>query len=162
MPLDSEQLRQVMRSWTSGVTIVTARYGTQQHGMTVSSFTSLSLDPPWILISLQKASRTHELVLGAGCFGVTILSADQQELSDRFAGHIPDTSDRMSGLELEALETGAPLIEGGLAWLDCRVVQTISAGTNSLFIAEVVAARGGSGDDCPLVYHKQGYQRLAE
>jgi flavin reductase (DIM6/NTAB) family NADH-FMN oxidoreductase RutF len=160
MPIDSELLRQVMRSWTSGVTIVTASYGLLQHGMTVSSFTSISLNPPWIMISLQKASRTHDLVVGAGSFGVTILSAAQKEISERFAGRIPDAEDRMTGLKIKTLETGAPLLKDGLSWLDCRVVQTIPAGTNTLFIAEVVAARGGPENGQPLVYHNQDYHQI--
>jgi flavin reductase (DIM6/NTAB) family NADH-FMN oxidoreductase RutF len=157
--LDSEQLRQSMRAWVSGVTIVTASHAGEQHGMTVSSFTSVALEPPLIIISLQTASRTHHLVAQANAFAVTILAEDQQELSDRFAGRIADAADRLADLETEVLVTGAPFIKGGLAYLDCRVTQTISLGTNTLFLAEVVAARG-NGEGQPLVYHDRKYQKL--
>lgn len=150
-----------MRAWTSGVTIVTAAYQGERHGMTVSSFTSISLDPPLIVISLQTVSRTHDMVARAKAFGVTILAADQQELSERFAKQLVSMDDRLDGLATETLVTGAPFIQGGLAYLDCRVTQSISAGMNTLFIAEVVAVRGDD-HDAPLVYHDRTYHRLRE
>jgi len=157
--LDPEQLRQSMRAWVSGVTIVTASYAGELHGMTVSSFTSVALEPPLIIISLQTASRTQNLVSQAKAFAVTILAEGQQELSDRFAGRVADAEDRLAGLETETLATGAPFIKGGLAYLDCRVMQSISMGTNTLFLAEVVAARG-NGAGQPLVYHDRKYHKL--
>ena len=158
--VDSEQLRQTMRAWTSGVTVVTATHAGARHGMTVSSFTSVALDPPLIIISLQVNSRTHALISQARSFAVTVLSADQQEISDRFAGRVADTEDRLAGLETETLVTGAPCLVGGLAYLDCRVVQTIPVGSNTLFLAEVVATRSQEGP--PLIYHDQLYHRLVE
>jgi len=157
--LDPEQLRQSMRAWTSGVTVVTASHAGEQHGMTVSSFTSIALKPPLIIISLQTDSRTHELVSQAKAFAVTILAEDQQELSERFAGRAPDVEDRLAGIGTDTLVTGAPFIKGGLAYLDCRVMQSISMGTNTLFLAEVVAARG-NGAGQPLVYHDRKYHKL--
>jgi len=159
--LDPEQLRQSMRAWTSGVTVVTASHAGEQHGMTVSSFTSIALEPPLIIISLQTISRTHDLVAQSNAFGVTILADDQQEVSDRFAGRSPDTEDRLADIETETLVTGAPFIKGGLAYLDCRVTQAIEVGTNTLYLAEVVAARG-NGEGKPLVYHDREYRKLHE
>ena len=157
--LDPEQLRQSMRAWTSGVTIVTASHAGEQHGMTVSSFTSIALEPPIVIISLQTDSRTHGLVTQANAFAVTILADGQQDVSDRFAGRVPDEEDRLGGIETETLVTGAPFIKGGLAYLDCRVTQAIEIGTNTLFLAEVVAARG-NGEGKPLVYHDRAYHKL--
>jgi len=150
-----------MRAWTSGVTIVTASHGGERHGMTVSSFTSIALEPPLIIISLQTVSRTHELVTKSNAFAVTILADGQQEISDRFAGRLGETEDRLAELETETLVSGAPFIRGGLAYLDCRVSQAIAVGTNTLFLAEVVAARG-SGEGKPLVYHDRNYQKLVD
>ena len=158
--VDSEQLRQAMRAWSSGVTVVTAEHAGARHGMTVSSFTSVALDPPLIIVSLQVSSRTHALVSQAMSFAVTVLSAEQQEISDRFAGRMSDTEDRLADLETETLVTGAPCLVGGLAYLDCRVIQTIPVGSNTLFLAEVVATRSHEGS--PLIYHDQRYHRLAE
>lgn len=161
MTLDAEQLRTAMRTWTSGVAIVTAEFEGQQHGMTVSSFTSISLDPPLVVISLQKTSRTREMVARAGAFGVTILAADQLGLSERFANRPPGSGHGLEGLETERLETGAPFIKGGLAWLDCRVSQVVPVGMNSLFIGEVVAVRVDERG-APLIYHDRTYHQLQE
>jgi flavin reductase (DIM6/NTAB) family NADH-FMN oxidoreductase RutF len=157
----ADQLRTAMRAWTTGVTVVTAAYEGKWHGMTVSSFASISLDPPLVVISLQTASRTHDVVAGAQAFGVTILSAAQQALSERFANRDVSMGDRLDEVEIETLVTGAPMIKGGLAFLDCRVRQSIPSGMNTLFIAEVVAVRG-SNHDTPLVYHDRTYHRLKE
>lgn len=161
MTLDPEHLRAAMRPWSAGVTIVTAVYEGNKHGMTVNSFTSISLDPATISISLNQSSRTHELVTKSRAFGLTMLSAEQVKISDLFAGRTSETEDRFADLQTETLVTGSPLIVGGLAWLDCRVIETYNAGMNTLFIAEVLAARGLS-DGLPLVYHNRKYWSLSE
>jgi len=158
--LDPEALRSAMRAWTAGVTVLTAVHEGQRHGMTVNSFTSISLEPAFITISLQGGSRTHELVSKSRAFGLTILSTEQAGVSNVFAGRVEGVEDRFAGLQTETLVTGSPLIVGGLAWLDCRVVQTFDAGANTLFIAEVVAARG-TGEGQPLVYHNREYWQLS-
>jgi len=159
MSLDPELLRRAMRAWTSGVTIVTAAHEGRQHGMTVSSFTSVALEPPLVMVSLQIGARTHELVRLSSHFGLTVLAEDQRELSARFAGQVADGDDRMAGLAVSTLVSGAPLLEGGLAWLDCRVTQAIPAGTNTLFLAEVLEARAFEHGR-PLVYFDRDYRRL--
>lgn len=161
MTLDPEQLRRAMRAWTTGVTVVTAAYDGQRYGMTVNSFTSVSLDPPVISITLQRLTHTCELVEKSGEFAITILASDQGVLSDRFAGKIPDITDRFEGVETETLLLDAPILKGGMAFLNCRVVNSIPVGENTLFLAEVIAARGeGEGD--PLVYHNRVFWKLAK
>ena len=156
----TEELRTAMRVWASGITVVTAAHEGQCHGMTVNSFMSVSLEPATIIVSLQTGSRTHELVNRSGAFGLTFLSAQQQDISDLFAGRA-EVADRFTGLQVETLATGSPLIAGGLAWLDCRITQSIDAGMNTLVLAEVVAARNLS-QDAPLVYHDRGYWKLSK
>ena len=159
MVLDSESLRSAMRAWSAGVTVVTAVFEGQTHGMTVNSFTSISLDPALITISLQQNTRTHEMIIKSKAFGLTILSTEQSNLSDIFAGRIKEIEDKFENLKTETLITGSPLIVGGLSWLDCNVLQTFDAGMNTLFIAQVLAARGsGSGE--PLIYHNREYWKL--
>ncbi|GAB4530532.1 MAG: flavin reductase family protein [Anaerolineales bacterium] len=155
----SDDLRNAMRQWATGVTVVTAAWDGRIHGMTVTSFTSLALTPPLVLVALWRASRTHALVQAAGHFGVTILAHDQREISDRFAGRISDDADRFNGLAVAHLESGAPLLVGGLAWFDCRVQQTYAAGTHDVFIAEVLAARTFAGKT-PLMYFDRDYRLL--
>jgi flavin reductase (DIM6/NTAB) family NADH-FMN oxidoreductase RutF len=161
MTLDPEQLRAAMRAWTTGVTVVTATYNGVTHGMTVNSFASISLEPALITISLQRTSRTHELVAKTGAFGLTILSTEQQAISDLFAGRADNSGDRFANVKTKTLITGAPLIEGGLAWMDCRVVHTYDGGMNTLFIGEVVSARS-EGESTPLIYHNRSYWKLSQ
>lgn len=160
MTLDPEQLRRAMRAWTTGVAVLTATYAGQQHGMTVNSFTSISLDPPLISVTLKRLTHTYELVEKTGEFAMTILSANQDEISDRFAGKIPNITDRFDGLSTETLLLDAPLLKGGMAYFNCRVKNSMVVGENVLFIAEVIAAHGeGEGD--PLVYHNRVFWKLA-
>ena len=159
MTLDSEQLRRAMRAWTTGVTVVTAKYNDQQYGMTVNSFTSISLEPPLVSLVLRRLTHTHDLVERSGEFAVTILSSEQKELSDRFAGKLPEIKDRFEGVPTETLLINAPLLKGGIAYFNCRVVNAIPVGENTLFVAEVIAVQGeGTGE--PLVYHNRVYWNL--
>src|SRR5574341_763208 len=112
MTIDPEQLRHAMRAWTTGVAIVTATHDGRRYGMTVNSFTSISLEPAIISVTLKKLTHTHELVEASGEFSVTILSAYQQELSDRFAGKQPEIKDRFVDVSTETLSINAPLIRG--------------------------------------------------
>lgn len=159
MTLDSEQLRRAMRAWTTGVAVVTAVHDGQRYGMTVNSFTSISLEPPMIAVTLKQLTHTHDLVDKSGEFAMTILSADQRNLSDRFAGKIPEITDRFEGVPTETLSLDAPLVQGGMAYFNCRVVNSHPVGENTLFVAEVVDVRG-EGDGDPLVYHNRVYWRL--
>lgn len=161
MQNEKDDLRIVMRQWATGVTIVAARYENILHGMTVNSFTSISLQPKIISISLMKDSRTHDLILKAKSFGISILSADQQEISEIFAGKISDSDDRFLGLETWTLTTGAPLLSGCLAYLDCKFVAAHDFGTNSLIIGEVVAVKTGNSI-VPLLYFNRRYHKLQE
>ena len=129
--------------------------------MTVNSFASVSLDPPLISVTLKHLTHTRELVEKSNEFAMTVLSANQSDLSDVFAGKIPDVKDRFEGVQTEKLLIDAPLLKGGLAYLNCRVVNSIPAGENTLFLAEVIAARGeGEGD--PLVYHNRVFWKLVK
>jgi len=159
MTIDSEQLRHAMRAWTTGVAVITATHDSQRYGMTVNSFTSVSLEPPLIAVTLKQLTHTHELVVKSGEFSITILSSDQKELADRFAGKISDIKDRFAGVPTETLVMDAPLLRGGIAYFNCRVVNSNPIGENTFFLAEVTAA-SGEGNGEPLVYHNRVYWEL--
>lgn len=161
MTLDSEQLRHAMRAWTTGVAVVTAQHNGQRYGMTVNSFTSISLEPPLVSVTLKQLTHTHELAVQSNEFSVTILASTQKHLSDRFAGKLPQIHDRFDGVETETLAIPAPLIKGGLAYFNCRIVNAFPVGENTLFVAEVIAARGeGEGD--ALAYHNRVFWKLGQ
>lgn len=161
MQVTAEVLRHVMRNWTTGVVVVTSRFDGQQHGMTVNSFTSVSLDPPLVCVTLAVDTRTRNLVERSGVFGVTILSEGQADLSDRFAGRLPDVDDRFSGQETFELVSGVPLLRDGLVSLDCRVVHRYPTDHSVLYVGEVVAVEHTS-EGGPLVYYNRLYHKLCE
>lgn len=154
-----DELRSAMRQWATGVSIVTTSVDDISHGMTVNSLTSISLDPPYVMVSLEQSTRTHRMVKTSGFYAVTILSAGQQQISDCFAGRHTEHEDRFSGVETFTIQTGAPFITGGLVFLDCVVVSTIDAATHTLFIGEVVALKYGQPGD-PLLYYNRNYRWL--
>ena len=158
--LDPDALRRAMRRWATGVTIVTTCHAGTQHGMTVSSFTSVSLDPPLALVTLQHTARTYALVKAARVFGVSILGRQHIEISDRFAGRVPEDGDRFAGVETFTLKSDAPLLVGCLAAFDCRVVETYVSGTNTLFIGQVEAVYVGPEQQPPLLYYDREYRTL--
>jgi flavin reductase (DIM6/NTAB) family NADH-FMN oxidoreductase RutF len=155
-----EELRAAMRRWVTGVSIVTSSHEGSRHGMTVNSFVSISLDPPMVTVTLNKDTRTHALVERSGRYGVTILSSEQQHLAEIFAGRVAENADRFAGVETFTLGgSSLPLLVGGLAWLDCTVVQTIDLAHATLFIGRVDDARVAEGGDA-LVYFNRAFHQI--
>lgn len=159
MIIDEKTFRQAMSYWATGVSVVTSNFEGRSHGMTVSSFTSISANPPVVCVSLNQQARTHQLVEQSGVFAVTILEEVQGPISDCFAGRIPEEGDRFFGLDTFILETKSPLITGGIAFFDCKVVGKVTFGQNTVFFGEVVAARV-SETGRPLLYSNRAYQSL--
>ena len=158
MPIDADAFRAAMGSWPSGVTIITSRSGDQIHGMTVSDFSGVSLDPPLALVCASKTSVTTELIQSGRCFGVNVLREDQDALSNKFASK-KDEFRRFEGVETFEEKTGAPLLADALVNLDCRVVAVHEAGDHLLCVGEIEASRVGEGE--PLLYFRGGYGQFA-
>jgi len=152
------QFRSILSNWASGVTIVTSRAGERVQGMTVSAFSSVSLEPALVLVCADKQTITHGLIQQSKVFSVSVLAADQRALSNRFASK-KDEDRRFEGLPCEDGATGCPRIPGAVAWLDCRVVEAIDAGDHVVYIGEVVAAEAGSAQ--PLLYFRARYASLS-
>ncbi len=157
MSIDAEQFRAAMGSWPSGVTIVTSRVGEKIHGMTVSDFSGVSLDPPLALVCAAKSSVTTGLIEEGRCFGVNVLGIDQDALSNKFASK-KDEFKRFDGVETFEAKTGAPLLREALVNLDCRVVAIHDAGDHVLCVGEIEAAEINDGE--PLVFFRGGYGRF--
>jgi flavin reductase (DIM6/NTAB) family NADH-FMN oxidoreductase RutF len=160
MALDGQALRQVMRRWATGVSVVTAGSGAERHGITVNSFSSLSLDPPLCLICIDRRSRAFTLIPAAGTFTVNFLGAGQEDISGRFAGRRPDLADPFEGLELLAAPSGNPVIPGCLGYLDCALEATLPGGDHVIFIGRVQHA-AALGDRAPLIFFGGAYRALA-
>ena len=157
MPVDADDLKACMGCRTSAVSIVTSNDGERIHGMTVSDFTSVSLDPPLVLVSASKTAHTLEVIEKGKCFAINILASDQQELSNLFASKEHEDA-RFEGLATEKGATGAPLIEGAIANIDCVLSATHDAGDHVLCIGRVEEVR--LNDSAPLVYYKGRYRDL--
>jgi flavin reductase (DIM6/NTAB) family NADH-FMN oxidoreductase RutF len=157
VPVSADALKQVLSRWATGVTIVTARAGDRIHGMTVSAFSEVSLEPPLVLVCADKTSNTHPLIAEGGVFAVNVLASDQVELSKRFASK-KDEHRRFVGLELESGRTGAPLLAGTLAALDCTVVAAHDVGDHVIYVGRVEEVRCSDAE--PLLYYARGYHRL--
>ena len=159
MPVSGDEFRRVLSARVAGVAIVTSRAGDTIHGMTVTDWAGVSVEPPLALVCISKTSRTLEVVEDGKCFAINVLAADQQELSNRFASKENEWQ-RFDGLELEEGSTGAPLLKGALACLDCQVVAAHEAGDHWLYVGQVEKVVLRSGE--PLVYWDSDYQRLAQ
>lgn len=157
MAIDADEFRAAMGSWPSGVTIVTSRAGEQIHGMTVSDFSGVSLDPPLALVCAAKSSVTTGLIEEGRCFGVNVLRLDQSALSNKFASK-KDEFKRFEGVETFEATTGAPLIRDALANFDCRVVAIHDAGDHVLCVGEIEQMQIHEGD--PLIFFRGGYGRF--
>ncbi len=159
MSILPDQLRSAMRRWATGVTVVSSVYDGKPHGMTVSSFTSLSLEPPFVMVSLERSTRTHELVHKSSVFGISVLSEAQRAISDRCANAQTELGVRFEGIETFTLVSDVPLIKDALVCFDCKVVNTIDAGTHTVFVGEVLATKEGEAKK-PLLYFNQKYRKL--
>jgi flavin reductase (NADH) len=155
----SDELRVAMRNWTSGVCVVCGNSKNEPHGMTVNSFTSVSLDPPLVVITMNNSAKTKIIVEETGLFSVSVLNKDQQNIADIFSGKFPEITNRFDDVKKIELPGGTFGIQGSLVILECAVKQTIPFKTSTLFIGEVVQILEGIAS-LPLVYHNRGYFSL--
>ena len=148
--VDGAVFRQVIGNFMSGVVVITTELDGVLHGMTVSAVSSLSLDPPMLLVCLNSRSGTQEAVRRAERFAVNILAEHQGHLAERFASS--GSADKFVGVEIETGRTGAPLLCGALAAVECRVAEVVTGGTHRVFLGEVVHAQTTQGS--PLAYFR--------
>jgi len=155
--IDSAAFRRACSKFATGITIatVTAPDG-KPHGLTVNSFTSVSMTPPMVLICIDHKANVMDCFRQASAFGVSILTDQQMTASNRFATR---GEDRFQATEWHAGESGAPLIDGALATFDCAVHQIVDAGDHAIVIGVVKALTTAEGR--PLLYWGSSYQSLA-
>ncbi len=156
MALTPAEFRTALRSFATGVTVVTTR-DREGHpsGLTASAFTSVSLDPPLVLICVDHAATAHPDLRERGWFAVNILRREQETLSRRFA---VSGGDKFRGVACHDGRAGLPLLDGALTTLECRIVEAHEAGDHTIFIAQVEAASVTGGR--PLVYFHGSYHGL--
>jgi 3-hydroxy-9,10-secoandrosta-1,3,5(10)-triene-9,17-dione monooxygenase reductase component len=159
--IDSDLFRRVMGHFVTGVTVVSAFDGEQPFGITVNALSSVSLDPPLVMVALDRRRFLTPIVRAAGRYAVNILSEDQQALSDCFAGApVQPGRDAFCGAAWHPGASGLPLIDGAIATLECTVVETFSAGDHDLFIGRVDTLANDPSHPMPLLYYGRRYLRI--
>jgi len=152
-----ENLRGLMRYWPHGVSVLSVDYEGDRMGVTLSSLVSLSLDPPLVGVSIGKQASLYELLRRAGAFAVSLLGAEQEELARRFAaGHPPIV--HWTGVPTRE-GTVAPLIEGGVGWIEARVVGEHDVGDHTFYVGEVLTVERGPSTRA-LMYRDREYHGL--
>ena len=152
-----DDFRKVLGHFASGVTVLTTcDADTRPTGLTASAFSSVSLDPPLVLICVDHKSQSYPAIKERGCFAVNILIVEQQAISRKFAS---SRLDKFEGVPHVISDLGLPLIEGAIAQLECTTVSAHVAGDHTIFVGRVERARVASGE--PLLYFCGQYDRLA-
>jgi flavin reductase (DIM6/NTAB) family NADH-FMN oxidoreductase RutF len=156
--IDANEFKRVMGHFPSGVTIVTTfRPGGDPCGLTVNAFSSVSLEPPLVLVCVERDAESHDCIVSYGGYAVNVLADEEGEkLSRRFAQ--PLANDKFEGVAYASGRAGLPILKQSLAWMECRVVDTVEAGDHTIFIGEVID--GDAGEGHPLVYYRGGYGRF--
>ena len=155
----ADGFKDVLSRWASGVSVVTTNDDGMLYGLTVSSFSSLSLDPPLVLVCLSASNRLVTMIRQCGRFAVSILAADQVAASNYFArpGRLP-TPD-FQEVEGEWTEHEVPVVKGALAWVACSLHEAIEQGDHVIVIGRVVGTHVSGGEN-PLLYFHRGYRTL--
>ncbi|HQX55054.1 MAG TPA: flavin reductase family protein [Pyrinomonadaceae bacterium] len=158
MPITSDEFRAALSKFASGVTVVTTRDAQGRlHGITVTAFASVSLEPPLVLVCIDNATASHYAFHESGMFVVNILKSDQASVSQQFATPFMDKFD---GVEFELSDSGVPILAGTLASLVCRITNAVRNGDHTVFFGEIEKAIINSGE--PLAYFDGSYQHLSE
>ena len=156
MPFDPLELRRAFGCFVTGVTVVTAIDGDgRPRGFTANSFTSVSLDPPLVLVCIARTAGSYPLFSTAPHFAINILSEEQRPISSRFASK---EADKFAQIEWRPGRTGSPLIAGTVAWLDCRSEQQIDAGDHLILVGRVLDFRHST--QTPLGFCRGNYLRF--
>jgi flavin reductase (DIM6/NTAB) family NADH-FMN oxidoreductase RutF len=159
VPLDPLEYRRVIGRFATGVTVITTVLDGEQHAMTCNSFTSVSLDPVLVLFCPEKIARFHDAVLASGSFAVSVLAQGQEQVSRRFAVRGRPLEDQFDALPLVVGElTGAAVLDGALAALECRTVSTTDAGDHTVVIGEVLGLGVPEPAGDPLLYYEGRYR----
>ena len=156
MPISNEEFRRALSQFASGVTVVTLKdKGGNPHGITVSAFSSVSMNPPLILVCIDNEAGSHYAFRESERFVVNILEERQREHSDQFASQIPDKFINIH--HHEGLE-GIPVLKNALVNLECKLVNDFIAGDHTIFVGEIERAHVSEGN--PLVYYAGDYRKI--
>ncbi len=155
-----EEFKKSLGRFASGVTLITYRDGSLLSGITVSSFSSLSLDPPLILFNILKTASSHDKLLSSPGYAVHILSNEQESISNQFSSSKTDRNEILKSLDPKFIED-IPVLESSLSYLVCSNHKTYEGGDHTIFIGMVNHAHTNE-DKSPLLYYNKGYRKFSE
>ena len=154
--MDSREIRDIMAHFATGVTVVTTRDGAgSPFGLTVNAFTSLSLNPPLVVVCIDKAAQCYSCFEESKVFAVNVLSEDQEELSRRFA---TKGIEKFGEIKWHRGENNVPLLDGSIGTIECKIVNSYEGGDHTIYLGEIVSAK--ATEDRPLLFFKGKYHRL--
>ena len=156
MSINKDEFRHALGRFASGVTVITTKDNSGRlHGITVSAFSSVSLNPPLILVCIEKKAGSHQAFEESDFFNVNILEESQQHFSDHFASHLPD---KFSGVEYFETEKGLPFLKDALVHLECKLIYAHAGGDHTIFVGEIEKSAVSDGN--PLIYFHGNYRKL--
>jgi len=163
MPFDPAQFRQLLGRFATGVTVITANHNNQKHGMTANAFSSVSLDPPLILVSVDKRANMHSIIMEHDSFCVNFLPEHRREWSDWWAGKAPKDADQFADIPHTDGTTGSPVLDGCLGYIDCKVWERYPGGDHTLVLGEVQDAEVNMDSAIkPLLFFASKYHKLGD
>ena len=158
--VDPASLRAARRRWAGGVAVITTRDGDGYRGATIGAFAVVSLDPPLVLVCLDREGRMASLVPDNGAFAVSVLEHRHEFLAERFAGRAPLVDARFTGVPHALAPGGNPVLTGALAWFDCRVHAVHDGGDHAIIVGAVETVGLGEDTDDPLLYYEGRYRTI--
>ena len=158
--MDGNEFRNLLGRFATGVTVVTTKVGDRLHGMTANAFSSVSLDPPLVLVCVAHTANCHQQIRDAGAFGVNILGEDQEEVSNQFARK-SEPDEALADCPFRLSDREIPLLDGCIAHLECELEHSYDGGDHTIFVGRVLAGAESEGDGAPLLFYRGAYSRLS-
>jgi flavin reductase (DIM6/NTAB) family NADH-FMN oxidoreductase RutF len=158
--VDGESLRDALARLPAGVVLLSTRSAGGFRGLTATSFAAVSLDPPLVLVCLDRLLATRDAVLEHGAFTASLLARGQEFLADRFSGQAPAADPAWRDVPHRIGANGLPVVEGAVGWIECQVFSTQEAGDHDIVVGAITAVATGSGE--PLVHWERGYWTLTK
>jgi len=158
MAIDNQAFKDTLKLWASGVSVITTNSSEGEQGMTATSFASVSMDPPQILICVNETTETGTAILESKKFAVNILTTEQEQTSNQFAGG-SSMIERFKNVKWHPGDLDLPIFDESLASIECNVVEQVKAGTHWVIIGEIQHTQCNEG--APLLYFNSSYRSVA-
>lgn len=159
--VDGQTFKNILASWTTGITVISVSYNDDWQAFTANSFASVSMDPPLICMNVANRIDSRHYIAHAGHFAISILAEDQLHYGKRFAGYFDNQfENRFDGIECKTTSQSDPILPGSMAWLSCTNEHMINLGENTMFIGRVVEGGWSEAEHAPLLYHNRQWGKF--